>query len=270
MFDVIYGKIQVYSAIAATVPKRRLAYTLWIWVELIVQIFSLMILAFFWRAVYRETTSINGLNVDQTLSYMLLTQMIMPLMNSNWASYFGWRVTDGSIAIELLRPIDFQAVCYIQNIAELVFSILLKLPCLLIAWLFLGLHLPSSPSVWLGFLLTLLLGNAVLFFTDWSILCLSFYTSESWGLLMLRGAIVFFFSGLLVPLDLMPDWLRSWLVVLPFSQAVYAPVSLLSGIKPINELLPIITMQLGWLVAMAVCARFVFKHATRRLNIYGG
>jgi len=82
--------------------------------------------------------------------------------------------------------------------------------------------------------------------------------------------VVLFFSGMLLPLAIMPAWLRNIAAVLPFSQAVYLPVSVLSGLTPLNELPRIWLLQLIYLTALLAASRLIFRRAVRVVTVQGG
>ncbi len=79
-----------------------------------------------------------------------------------------------------------------------------------------------------------------------------------------------YFSGALIPLTMMPDWLRNIALILPFSQVVYLPVSLLSGITPVSDMPRIWLIQSVMLVALLFLSRFVFGRAVRVVTVQGG
>jgi ABC-2 type transport system permease protein len=68
----------------------------------------------------------------------------------------------------------------------------------------------------------------------------------------------------------MPDWLRTIATILPFSQAVYLPVSILSGITPIEAMPRIWLMQLVLLIVLLLLSRFAFGRAVRVITVQGG
>jgi ABC-2 type transport system permease protein len=68
---------RVYGAIAAMVPKLYLAYSIWAWMEFVVQILAMAIYAAFWRAVYASAGGTGSL-----FNYILLAQIILPLMRT--------------------------------------------------------------------------------------------------------------------------------------------------------------------------------------------
>jgi len=69
---------------------------------------------------------------------------------------------------------------------------------------------------------------------------------------------------------MMPDWLRNIALILPFSQVVYLPVSLLSGITPVSDMPRIWLIQSVMLVALLFLSRFVFGRAVRVVTVQGG
>lgn len=270
MIQSLRARFSAYASIAAMVPKLYLAYKLWVWVEFLAQIMAMVIFVYFWRAIYAETSLIGGLDLQQTLTYILLAQIILPMLNNNLIFQIGYLIREGQVGVELLRPLDFQARSYVENLASAALSLLLKAPLLLIAWAFMGLRLPASPAVWGAFFVSLLLGHAVLFFFDYIFSCLAFYSTEVWGLAIAREGFAVFFSGALIPLVMMPDWLQSAAQALPFAQVIYVPVALLSGIIPLEQAPQAWLVQLGWMLALGLLSRLAFNISVKRVTVQGG
>ena len=263
--------LRAYGGMAAVVPKMFMAYSIWVWMGLFVQIIAIVILVAFWTAVYSNTTTVGGLDLATTINYLLLAQVFAAAAYGTSVIYdIGDLMREGNIGIALLRPVDLQGSFYVSNIVNLVIETVLRLPLALFAWLFFGLTVPADPVVWLAFLISLVLGHAVMFCFDWIIGCIGFYSTEIWGLSNLRYGMAMFFSGALIPLDMMPDWLRTIATLLPFSQTLYLPVSILSGITPLADLPRIWLLQLGYLAVLLVASRLVFGRAVRVVTVQGG
>jgi ABC-2 type transport system permease protein len=235
-----------------------------------VLIIRLVIFVAFWTAVYANTTTIAGLNLQQTLNYVILAQLFFPTVSDSAIYYFGNLLTNGQMGIELLRPVDFQLATYTRTMAFIFLALILQIPIGIIGWFLYHYQLPTDIRIWIAFFITLILGTGLLFFFDWIISCLAFYTTEIWGLSVLRFGVTTFFSGSLIPLDMMPDWLRNLAAALPFSQALYVPVSLLSGITPLANMPRIWLTQIIYLVVLALISRWVFNVSVRKITIQGG
>ncbi len=207
MIRTVRRQLSLYGAMAAMVPKLFMAYQIWFWMQFVVQVIALVVLVSFWTAVYANSRTLSGLALNQTLNYIILAQIFLPAIDTNIMLEFGYLLREGQMGIELLRPIDFQLGRYAQTLTFTTLALALQLPLALVGWLLFRFQVPADPLVWLAFLVTLLLGSGLLFCFDWMLACLSFYTTEAWGLGVLRFGVAMFFSGSLIPLDLMPDWL---------------------------------------------------------------
>ncbi|MFP4344602.1 MAG: ABC transporter permease [Anaerolineales bacterium] len=263
-------RTRAYAAIAAMMPKVFMAYNTWFWVEFFVQILYMTVFVFFWRAVYADQATIAGLNLRATLNYVLLAQVMVPLVENDLILQFGGLLHQGQIVVELLRPLDFQEQQYLQSVALSATNLLMKLPLLLIGWLLFGLRIPADPRVWGAFLVALVLGHAVLFCFDWILACLTFYTTEAWGLHVVRSGVALFASGALIPLRIMPDGVERMVRLLPFAQALDVPISLLSGVTPVAEAPRLWLGQLAWLLGLFVTSRLIFHLAVRKVTVQGG
>ena len=271
LFSRLRRTILIYGAYAGMVPRLFLAYSSWVWMNFIVQIVALLIFVAFWSAIYAEQEVIGGLDLQQTLNYIILAQIFLPAVHSaGTIYYFGELMREGRVGIELLRPLDFQGANYASNLADMALGLVVQLPLAAVAWLLFRFTLPSDPLLWLAFVMTLLLGNTALFVFDWIRARISFDSTETWGLSVLRFGAAQFFSGALIPLVMMPEWLARLAGALPFAQALYMPVSLLSGVTPLAEAPRIWAMQLLYIVGFGLLSRLVFRVSVRRVTVQGG
>ena len=271
MLASLKRNLRAYGGMAAVVPKMFMAYSIWVWMDIFVSIIAVVIFVAFWRAVFASTATIAGLTLDQTLNYILLAQLFGEAAYvSNVIYDIGAGLREGQIAAALLRPLDYQAAMYVQNVMNLVINLILKFPLALFIWFVYGLDLPSDPLVWLAFVISLALGHAVMFCFDWIIGCVAFYSTEIWGMSVVRYGVAMFLGGSLIPLTMMPDWLRTIASILPFSQAVFLPVSILSGITPVSAMPRIWLMQVVLLIGLLFLSRFIFGRAVRVITVQGG
>lgn len=261
--------VLIYGAFAAVVPKIFLAYRSWVWLNLFVQALAMTIFVFFWRAVYVQTNEIGGLTYQQTLNYVMLAQIVGRALRMGVIQNIGQMLREGTIGSELVRPVDFQFANYVRSLAHTVLNLVFNIPLLLLAILY-GAQFPTDPLVWLCFTISLFLGVTVLFMFDWAFACVAFYTTEVWGVMVLQYGIWQFFSGALLPLVMMPVAMQAIAAALPFAQALYVPVALLSGTVPISEAPQNWLVQLLWLVGMTIASRMIFNIAIRKITVQGG
>ena len=259
-----------YLAILGMVPKVFMAYQLWFWIGLVLSTIGMAILYFFWRAVYGTTEVIAGLTLNTTLTYILLAQVFRPLTDVDLIFEFGYNLREGGIIHLLLRPINFQAMYYSQSLGGLGMQMVLQVPMALVATFVFGLKWPTDPAIWGAFLVSALLGYTALFFFVYCVACLTFYTTEVWGLGVLFFGMSLFLSGGLVPLAMMPDWLRNVVLAIPFAQALAVPVNILTGITPLREVPHIWLTQVFWVLGLWLASNLFFRVAIRKVTVQGG
>jgi ABC-2 type transport system permease protein len=262
--------LSIYGAFFAMIPKVFMAYQVWFWVGLVLNIISMAILVYFWRAIYNDAGTISGLGLDQTLTYVLLAFIFMPLTANDLVWEFGSNLREGTIIHHLLRPINFQGMNYAQMLSNLLMRLLLNLPMVVVAILLFGLRFPTDLNTWLAFLVSALLGFTVMFFFNWFLACVPFYTTEIWGLGVLIEGMNFFLSGALVPLVMMPELVRNIVLSIPFAQALAVPVGLLSGITPLTDAPRVWLVQILWIAGMWLLSTLFFRVAVRKITVQGG
>lgn len=270
MIQAVNRRASVYGALFSMIPKMFMAYQLWFWAGLVMNIISITILYFFWDAIYANATSISGLSREQTINYVLLAFFFMPLVGNDLLWEFGSNLREGLMIHHLLRPVNFQGMNYAQQLGGLVTRMAFQLPIMLLAVFLFDLKFPSDFYTWAAFLISALLGFTVMFFFSWVLACMAFYTTEIWGLGVLIEGITIFFSGSLVPLAMMPEWLRGLVLSVPFAQALAVPVGLLAGITPAAEAPRIWLIQLTWIIGLWILSNLIFRAAVRKITVQGG
>ncbi len=272
LFSSIRRTLRLSATLLSITPKIFLAYGMWFWAEIVMQLFTMLIFVYFWRAIYSNSGQnvLSGLSLTQTLNYMLLTRIIGSTLDSYMIFNFGSAIREGNIANELLRPVDFQGRSYLEQLAMSAMKLLVRLPLAVVAILFFGLRLPSDPAVWAAFGVAYLLAHGVSFCFEWLFACLAFYSTETWGLGVVREAVGLLFSGALLPLAMMPGWLQALTAVLPFSKIIYTPVALFAGILPPERAWGLWLEQGAWLVGLLVASRLFFNYSVRKITVQGG
>ncbi len=270
MMQTARRDLSIYGAFIGMMPKVFMAYQVWFWVGLVLNIISMAILVYFWRAIYNDASTISGLGLNQTLTYILLAFIFMPLTSIDVVWEIGSNLREGTIIHHLLRPINFQGMNYAQSLGIVVMHLLLQLPMAVVAVLLFGLRFPTDITTWLAFIVSALLGFTVMFFFNWFLACFTFYTTEIWGLGVLIEGMSFFLSGALVPLVMMPEWIRTIVLSIPFAQALAVPVSLLAGITPVAEAPRVWFVQILWILGMWLASSLFFRVAVRKITVQGG
>ena len=87
---------------------------------------------------------------------------------------------------------------------------------------------------------------------------------------ILRDGVALFLSGALIPLEFLPEGVRAIANFSPWAQALYVPISFLSGIRNPNTLPEAMLGQLFGIVILCLISRWIFARAVRVLTVQGG
>jgi ABC-2 type transport system permease protein len=97
-----------------------------------------------------------------------------------------------------------------------------------------------------------------------------FWTQNFHGVAWARDAVSQVLSGSLVPLALMPDWLRTAAAVLPFAGLTSAPALIYLSKVDGSAALSLVGLQALWVLVLWFGAQLAFRGAARQVTVHGG
>ena len=235
------------------------------------QIFWGWIRVMIFAAFYRATVDVQPMSYAEVVDYVWLSQALLALIPIWIDTEIRGMVRQGSVVYELVRPLNLYTYWYARAIASRLAPALLRaVPIMTLALLFFDLRPPASTAsalAWLAAMVgALLLGGAITTLLNITLL----WTLAGEGVVHLSQAIVVLFCGLIVPLPLYPDWLRTALEYTPFAGLVDLPLRLYSGHIPADEAWRVFALQLGWTLVLVLLGRLLLSRGTRHLVVQGG
>jgi len=251
--------------------KVNLAYAANAWGAFVVTVFQIFVFYYIWMAIYNVDGMINGISKGQIVTYIILSRIIYTQTTWGFIPRIGRTIQTGSIAMELLRPMDFQVLMFFERIGDfLSFALMTAVPTLIICALTLGIRPPHDLLTFGFFALSFVMAMTISFFFEFFIGLLTFYTNYSWGLQAFQEAFIALFSGALIPIAFFPNWLKIITNFLPFQQMSYSPVTIYLGIVKGHQIIEVLAFQLLWIIVMAVAVRLFYSFAIKRVTVQGG
>lgn len=223
-----------------------------------------------WSTIARaQGGSVDGYTPGQFAAYYIVWTLVRN-MNIVFTPYgWEWRIRQGQLAGELLRPIHPLHGDISYFIGWKVVVIVLWLPLAAI------LSLVFKPEIH-----PTLLGVGVFFIAIWgaylirtmllSLLGLiTFWTTRVGAIFELYFAVELVLSGRLVPLALMPAWVQRIANLLPFRYAFGFPIEALVGNLQTGDLITGVGMQLLWILVGAVSVSYLWRYAIKQFSSVG-
>lgn len=183
-----------------------------------------------WTSLFRnsQVQSIAGFSQAHYFSYALWASFISRF-SANWMyeSIMIDQVDSGSINSILVRPISFFQFYLGQFLGYKLLILLLSSPIIMIISSFF-----DHTCQWNRLPLAYLLLFYHLLFVYTSSICiasLAFFFNRIHSLSVTKHFLVWFLSGELFPLDLMPLSIKKFMIYQPFASGVYIPIAYLTG-----------------------------------------
>lgn len=222
-------------------------------------------------AIYNGQESVNGLSIQAAVTFAGLTQaMIMFMMLFGYFEIMQ-SVTSGAVAGDLLRPVDYFLLWLGKDFGRAIVNLVIRgLFFFVIFGLFYDLLVPQSPGQWLAFTGSLLLSYLLSFSWRFLINLTAFWTPDALGIGRILFLFTQFFSGFLMPLQLLPDWFAAFCKLTPFPSIITTPAGIYMGTIQGSEIYLELIRQLAWLGVLLLVGQFVYRAGIRKLVVQGG
>ena len=224
-----------------------------------------------WTSIAASKGSVNGLTVNDFTTYYM-TLLIVDQITSNIVIHtFAYKVQDGSLSGELVRPIHPMLTnALVNNIAFKVLTIMGFIPIWIILFF---LFKPIFGSVTLtGILLAIpamMMGFLIGFLLSAAITSLAFWTTRVYSIHEFYYALHLLFSGQFVPLMLMPTLIQQIAQYLPFQLQIYFPVQLILGKLSTPQIVQGFLMDGIWLTIAITLFNLVWRNGVKRFSAVG-
>lgn len=211
--------------------------------------------------------------LQETVTYVWLQQMFFRMMLNNDGELIDMILT-GGIAYTMIRPVDQHAYWLMRDIAARLIGALMRLlPMVLLQFILpasLRMTLPQSPLAFGQFMVSLLLGAICLSEIGEIVNAIVMMTLDRRGISAMVNLIMMIFSGNIIPLTLFPDSVQRLIRYQPFAQALDAPTRMYLQAQTAPEWLLNLTVQFGWIVALALLGRWLWARQMNRMIVQGG
>jgi ABC-2 type transport system permease protein len=222
-----------------------------------------------WSVAARSSGgSVGGMDPHDFAAYYMLVLVVNHLTFSWITEIFQYRIQYGVLSFQLLRPLHPIHQDIADNLAYKLVNLIVIGPALIVCWLLFD---PRFPVAWsLPYaVLALPMGFAARFLLDWSVAMVAFWTTRIMAVNRIYYAILWFASGRVAPIALLPGVLRPLAHALPFYYALAFPVELALGRLTPAEIWRGFVMQAVWVGLGAVIITTVWRAALRRFTAVG-
>jgi ABC-2 type transport system permease protein len=224
-----------------------------------------------WTSIANSKGNVSGLTANDFVTYYM-TLLVVDQITSNIVIHtFAYKVQDGSLSGELVRPIHPMLTnALVNNIAFKALTIIGFIPIWIILFF---LYRPDYSHVTFSGILLSIPAMVIGFFIDFllsaSITALAFWTTRVYSIHEFYYALLLLFSGQFVPLILMPKFIQVVAQYLPFQMRIYFPIELILGNLSSAQIIQGYVVGVVWLIASIVIFNLVWRNGIKRYSAVG-
>lgn len=260
-----------YISIAQTAFQQAVAYRMTTMINVGLTFIWVFILYYLWSAVYADQNRIEGFSWDDMRTYIVLAYGLNALVGWRIGANMMYTIRTGEILRDLTRPLNYcgtqLAMAGGASVVEGAISLVITL---LVGIFLLDIRPPDSPVAAGLFLVAVLLGYVTKALIVFCVSLLTFWTLNGVGVSWSREAIISVLSGTLIPIALMPDWLRVLAEWSPMRGIVSTPLMLYLGKATGTDALALLALQAAWAIGLWFFSNWAWKTAFNAVEIQGG
>jgi len=177
-------------------------------------------------------------------------------------------VRRGDVAYQIARPVSYLGA----HIARGIGALAMRAPVLLVSACVMGVVFAGPPAHPATIAFVVALGAlAIVAMSIWyaALGVLAFWLGDIAPIYWIWQKLTFVLGGLLLPLSFYPDVIIRIATFTPFPALLTGPASFVLA-RPLFGALELVALIALWLVVATVVALFLFKRATRTLQLNGG
>lgn len=272
----MFSTLSKYKPFVRAGAQGMMAYRVDFLIYRLGDILGAIVTFFLWQAVFLSSPhrNLNGFTVQEMTLYVFLSFFTAQLSHSDGAWALGDEVKDGSVAMRLLKPVNFNATFLFNELGGKFIALgMLSLPIFGGILLYQFLNPQVVAFNFINFSLFLLSSILAYFLNFYFNICfgfMAFIFKNLWGANTLKAAIVSFLSGSLIPLAFFPPAIERLLSFLPFSSLIYTPVMLYLGKESLNQMILAFAIQVVWLLIFMGLSKLIWHYTISRLSVQGG
>jgi ABC-2 type transport system permease protein len=251
----MYYNIFLYSL------NANLNYRLQLFIDTAIGFIPSLGVIFVWLYI-SNTTLIPGYTREEIITYILLAKLLQQALIPSFHWTMIEEIQNGDMARYIVRPLSHLHYCFSKELATILVKFWIVFFSLIPIYIIFFDHLiVPTPSSSLMFLISSIFALILYFLIYYLISLLSFWVIEVYAFVFTADILIEFLSGVLIPLNLFPGFVKSILEWLPFHYMIYLPINTFIGKVNVFEFTQGISIQIIWCISIYIAIRFIWNKA---------
>ena len=231
------------------------------------------VIIFMYRAVFGavyDAGAQTGYTREGWLTYVTVSWILNTFYMNPTGRNLGANVREGRVAMDLLKPLNLQAIYFGQSLGRTMFRLIFASIPLLVAFSIVAdLQVPGI-ALLLPFVVSIFLGYLINFTLDYMIGLTAFFLEYNNGVRMGVRMVMNLAGGMVIPLDYLPLGIAAVFHKLPTQFMFFQPMQIFLGRRSVGESWLSVALALAWVLFLLACAQLMQWRGLRQLSISGG
>ena len=232
-----------------------------------------VIYSYAYLALWDARPDAGGYDSADAVTYVWIGQallMTVALWGGGTTDDLADRIRTGDVASDLYRPVGLVPWYLAGDLGRSAYHFLTRgLAPTLIGVVLFDIVIPT-PGAAAVFLVSVVLAVTTSFALRFLVACTAFWLLDQSGVKMLSGFLALFMSGMVLPLVIFPEPLRSIALALPWASFLQTPADIWLGQRTGWEIVSGLGAQVAWIVVLLGLCQAVLVAATRKVVVQGG
>lgn len=263
----------LYAAIAVRAFRRYSTYRAATLAGIFTNSVFGVIYSYAYLALWQVRPDAGGYDATDAVTYVWIGQALLvtvAVWGGGSTDDLAERIRTGDVAIDLYRPVGVVGWYLAADLGRAAYHFLTRgLAPTVIGLVAFDIRLPA-PTAAAAFLVSLLLAVVTSFAIRFLVASTAFWLLDQTGVRVLSGVLAIFLSGMVLPLVIFPESLRSVALALPWASYLQTPADIWLGQRSGIDLVAALGLQVLWAVVLLAGCRVVLAAATRKVVVQGG
>ena len=272
MFEM--KKYKSYIPFTRNVFQRLISYKANVLFFIFGDLLMLAVTYYLWKAIYESSSEsvLNGFGFNEMIIYIFISFITSVMISVDISHDISSEVKDGSIAINLVRPLNYEKRMLFQGLGNVLYNfiVIFIITFCITTSLYYKFFGYVSVIRTLLYFFSVIIGIFINFYLSYIFGLISFKITNMWGLSQIMQAVVNLLSGMLIPIAFFPEWAQLIINLLPFSSSIYTPTMIYLGKFSGTDILIALGLQIFWVIVLKVISKKMWQSLIKNLTILGG
>ena len=245
-------------------------YPVNLWSKSLGRILYVYLQVHLWIALYSNHIGTESTdNRVRAITCIIISNIIFSIMECNIVNQINEKIRSGEIVMDLLKPMNYMTYLFSTYLGENIINFIFRtIPLITVTALFWNQYIGVLHYI-ACFILSISISFIINFLYSYIIGLIAFWLIVTWPLNMMLNSVYKCFSGIWIPIFLLPKSLGMISNLLPFKYIYSSPINILMANNNkivITELL----LQMIWCIGLYIICVLTWKYANNKLIVQGG